>query len=104
MAGTVLDGRVVSLRDRARNDARVYGLAAYDQGQIQLPPLAPDGTFRGLSIACVARSREAVDQAHVSVVAAGAEVLHEPSPTPWGGYSFHFLDPEGNLWAITHAP
>lgn len=82
----------------------LYGLSGYDQGQFELPPLAEDGTFRGFSIACTVTSRASVDAAYPVVQASSAKVLHEPSPTPWGGYSFHFLDPEGNLWAITHAP
>lgn len=82
----------------------LYGLDGYDQGQWELAPLAADGSFRGFSIACTVSSPEGVDAAYPLVAAAGGQVLHEPSATPWGGYSFHFLDPEGNLWAITHAP
>ena len=41
-----------------------------------------------------------IDEAHAAAVAAGAEVLHEPRPEPWGT-SARYRDPDGNVIELT---
>jgi predicted enzyme related to lactoylglutathione lyase len=44
-----------------------------------------------------------IDAAHAKAVAAGAEVLHEPKPQPWG-ISARYRDLDGNLIELTQHP
>lgn len=41
-----------------------------------------------------------IDAAHTAAVAAGATVLHEPRPEPWGT-SARYRDPDGNVVELT---
>lgn len=41
-----------------------------------------------------------VEKAHAAAVAAGAQVLHEPRPEPWGR-SARYRDPDGNVVELT---
>lgn len=66
-----------------------------------LPPFAPDGTFRGAAFAFKVESDELVAEGYRLVQNAGGVLLSSPHATDRGGYSFGFLDPEGNIWAIT---
>lgn len=35
---------------------------------------------------------------------AGAEITAPAQDTFWGGYSGHFMDPEGHLWEVVWNP
>jgi predicted enzyme related to lactoylglutathione lyase len=41
-----------------------------------------------------------LDAAHARAAAAGAHVLHEPKPQPWGR-SARYADPDGNVIELT---
>jgi predicted enzyme related to lactoylglutathione lyase len=41
-----------------------------------------------------------LDAAHKRAVAAGAEVVHEPRPEPWGRTA-RYRDPDGNILSLT---
>ncbi|MDX6299337.1 MAG: uncharacterized protein QOF53_551 [Nocardioidaceae bacterium] len=60
--------------------------------------------YRGITLALNLGSREAVDRAFAQVQQVGGRVVKAPEPTPWGGYSGYFADPDGHLWEIAHAP
>lgn len=49
-------------------------------------------------------SKEEVDQAIEQAKAAGATITDPPHDTFWGGYSAHFLDPDGHLWEVVWNP
>lgn len=49
-------------------------------------------------------SREDVDAAWNTALAAGAEVLKPPQEVFWGGYSGYYADPDGHVWEIAHNP
>ena len=36
--------------------------------------------------------------------AAGAAIARAGAPTPWGGYSGVFIDPDGHPWEVAHNP
>jgi uncharacterized protein len=68
--------------------------AAQDAG------VSPEGSgFRGVSFHHIVSSREEVDDVIKSAVAAGGEVVKEPSGAQWG-YSGYFSDPDGYLWKV----
>ncbi|WP_328417399.1 MULTISPECIES: VOC family protein [unclassified Micromonospora] len=63
----------------------------------------PAGGWSGVTLACNVDSREAVDAAFATAVAAGATVVAEPTDRAWGGRSGYFADPEGNRWELAWA-
>jgi catechol 2,3-dioxygenase-like lactoylglutathione lyase family enzyme len=67
-------------------------------------PLAPPGTFTGVTLAINVDGREAVDAAHAHALAAGATRVADPVAREWGGYSGYVADPEGNRWEIAWLP
>jgi predicted lactoylglutathione lyase len=65
---------------------------------------ATTGRYRESSLAINVASREAVDDALATAVAAGAQITRAAQPTDWGGYNGYFADPDGHLWEIAHNP
>lgn len=49
-------------------------------------------------------SKNEVDEVMEQAVKAGATVTVPAQDTFWGGYSGHFLDPDGHLWEICWNP
>ena len=66
--------------------------------QHELPP------YRGITLAINLASTDAVDLAFARVLDGGGRVVKPAKPTPWGGYSGYFADPDGHLWEIAHNP
>jgi predicted lactoylglutathione lyase len=60
--------------------------------------------YRGITLALNLGSREAVDRAFAQVQQVGGRVVKAPEPTPWGGYSGYFADPDGHLWEVAWNP
>lgn len=50
------------------------------------------------------RSSEEVDRIMEQARQAGAAIPDPPHETFWGGYSGHFLDPDGHLWEVVWNP
>ena len=65
------------------------------------PVVAPD-TWNGTTLAVNVDTRELVDAALDSAVAAGARAIGPPVDRAWGGYSGYFA--EGHRWEIAWAP
>jgi uncharacterized protein len=59
---------------------------------------------RGSTLAINLESREQVDEAMVTAVAAGARITRPARETDWGGYNGYFADPDGHLWEVAHNP
>lgn len=81
---------VLALWDRAR--------LAEDSGVRDAPG------WGGVTLALNLASPEEVDAVTEEARAAGAQIVREPAPTFWGGYSSAFVDPEGHPWEIAHNP
>jgi catechol 2,3-dioxygenase-like lactoylglutathione lyase family enzyme len=65
----------------------------------------PDGGgWGGVTLAHNVSSPEAVDAVLGEARAAGATVARAGAPTPWGGYSGVFVDPDGHPWEVAHNP
>jgi uncharacterized glyoxalase superfamily protein PhnB len=76
----------------AENYAKVHG------------PLPPPGTFRGFVLAINCRDAAEVDRIFATIRALeGARVHGEPRDMSFGGRSFEWSDPEGNVWEVTWA-
>ena len=58
----------------------------------------------GVALAHNVRSPAEVDEVIAEARAAGARISREPGPTPWGGYSGVFVDPDGHPWEVAHNP
>ncbi len=56
--------------------------------------------FRGVTLAYNVRSEQRVDEVLAETARAGATIVQPARPTPWGGYSGYFADPEGYLWEV----
>ncbi len=67
--------------------------------------LSPEAIKTGsVALAHNVRSREEVDVVMNEAVEAGARILKTPRPTPWGGYSGYFADPDGQPWEVAFNP
>lgn len=62
------------------------------------------GGWGGITLAHNVRSDAEVDAVITRARAVGATVAREPGPTPWGGYSGVFVDPDGHPWEVAHNP
>lgn len=61
------------------------------------------GTPGGAVVTYNARTKEEVDEVLQDALDAGARVL-DASERDWGGYSGHFIDPDGHVWEIGWNP
>jgi catechol 2,3-dioxygenase-like lactoylglutathione lyase family enzyme len=60
--------------------------------------------FRGVALAVNCDDADQVDEALRTAAEAGATIVREAAPTPWGGYQGYFADPDGHVWEIAHNP
>jgi uncharacterized protein len=60
--------------------------------------------WSGVTLACTVSTREDVDAAFATAVAAGAIPVAAATDRSWGGRSAFIADPEGNRWEITWSP
>lgn len=58
----------------------------------------------GVTLAYNVGSPEEVDATLAEAASAGATVARPGAPTPWGGYSGVFHDPDGHPWEVAHNP
>ncbi len=66
--------------------------------------LSKPGTFRGITLAYNARSKEDVSHIFVRAGVVGAHIAKAPQDTFWGGYSGYFSDPDGHYWEVAWGP
>jgi len=66
--------------------------------------VADGGGWGGVTLAHNVRSSEEVDEVLAQAVAAGGSLGRGGAPTPWGGYSGVFVDPDGHPWEVAHNP
>lgn len=62
------------------------------------------GGWGGVTLAHNVGSEDDVDRVIEEARAAGGEISREPTPTPWGGYTGVFIDPDGHPWEVAHNP
>jgi uncharacterized protein len=67
-------------------------------------PMAPPGSFRGVSTSINCTDEAEVDAALAAAEAAGGQVTRPGSRADWGGYIGYFTDPDGHLWEVAHNP
>ena len=99
-------------RSAASNDRIVwFKLTAAVLGLFPREHLAADAGvpdteagFAGVTLAMNLESKEAVDAAMATAVAAGAVAVKSPVTAEWGGYSGYFADPDGFLWELAWNP
>jgi uncharacterized protein len=89
-----------------RLDGAVLALFGWDDlaADAGLAPVAQSAGFRGVTLAHNEPSAADVDRAYERFLAAGATVVKQPGPTPWGGYSGYVADPDGHVWELAHNP
>lgn len=96
------------------NDWRAQGVAFFQCGGMVLAlwdreALAADSGTQphppgAVTLAQNHGSPEAVHAVVTQARTAGATIVREGAPAPWGGYSAAFLDPDGHAWEIAHNP
>jgi len=65
----------------------------------------PDtGGWGGITLAHNVASPAEVEAVLAEATAAGATIGRPGAPSPWGGYSGVFLDPDGHPWEVAHNP
>lgn len=62
------------------------------------------GGWGGVALAHNVRSNAEVDAVLADAERAGARIGRAGAPTPWGGYSGVFIDPEGHPWEVAWNP
>ena len=62
------------------------------------------GGWGGVTLAHNVASPAQVDDVLAEAATAGATIVREAAPTPWGGYSGVFVDPDGHPWEVAHNP
>lgn len=62
------------------------------------------GGWGGITLAHNVRSPDEVDAVLAEADAAGGSIARPGAPTPWGGYSGIFVDPDGHRWEVAHNP
>jgi predicted lactoylglutathione lyase len=62
------------------------------------------GGWGGVGLAHNVGSPAEVDQVIETARAAGATIPRAAAPTPWGGYTGVFIDPDGHTWEVAHNP
>lgn len=67
------------------------------------PPEKSRGSFSGITFACNMKSEREVDDMMKRVEEAGGDVVKDPQPVYWGGYSGYFRDPDGYYWELAYA-
>lgn len=79
----------------------LFGLAdlAEDQGR----PAAELGAGAA-SYAQNFATRDEVDAAYATALAAGAAAIKAPRDTAWGGYAGYWSDPDGHVWELAMNP
>lgn len=77
-----------------------HGALAEDAGL----PAEPRAPFGGVTLARCLASKEAVDAAFATALAAGASTLKAPHDAFWGGYSSYVADPDGHPIEIAWNP
>lgn len=66
--------------------------------------VADGGGWGGITLAHNVRSSADVDAVLAEAERAGARIGRPGAPTPWGGYSGVFLDPDGHPWEVAWNP
>ena len=80
-------------------------LALWDRLKLAEDSTVTDrGGFGGVTLAYNVRSPEEVDAVLAEAEAAGATIGRLGAPTPWGGYSGAFVDPDGHPWEVAQNP
>ena len=62
------------------------------------------GGWGGITLAHNVASPDEVDRVLAEAGSAGATIGRPGAPTPWGGYSGIFVDPDGHPWEVAHNP
>ncbi|WP_066061786.1 VOC family protein [Frankia sp. EI5c] len=62
------------------------------------------GGWGGITLAHNVPTPADVDAVLTEAQHAGATLGRAGAPTPWGGYSGIFLDPDGHPWEVAHNP
>ncbi|MBB6673079.1 VOC family protein [Cohnella nanjingensis] len=70
--------------------------------ETKVPPSAPSSSE--FTIGHNVGSKEEVDQVMEQARRAGAVITDPAHDAFWGGYSGHFLDPDGHLWEVVWNP
>ena len=80
-------------------------LALWGREELAADSVVEDiGGWGGVTLALNLRSPEEVDAVLAEAAEAGGTIGRSGAPTPWGGYSGVFLDPDGHPWEVAHNP
>lgn len=80
-------------------------LALWGRAELAADSVVTDpGGWGGVTLAHNVASPAEVDAVLETARAAGATIGRAGAPTPWGGYSGIFIDPDGHPWEIAHNP
>lgn len=82
-----------------------FVLALWSRGSFEQDIQAPStGHGHAFALGHNVESPAEVDRIMAQAAALRAPILKPATPTPWGGYSGCFADPDGHVWEIAHNP
>ncbi|GAA3901625.1 VOC family protein [Microbacterium invictum] len=80
-------------------------LALWSRAELAADSRVSDpGGWGGITLAHNVTSESEVDDILATARAAGGMIGREGAPTPWGGYSGIFVDPDGHPWEVAVNP
>ncbi|SIR60918.1 VOC family protein [Microbacterium sp. RURRCA19A] len=80
-------------------------VAIWGREELASDSAVPDGGgWGGVTLAHNVGTPREVDGILADAVAAGATLGRSGAPTPWGGYSGVFVDPDGHPWEVAVNP
>jgi len=78
----------------------MLGLYPWEAAAADAGVSAEGGGFRGVTFNYLVRSDDRVAEVLVEAERAGATIVKPAEPSPWGGASGFFADPDGYLWKV----
>ncbi|NEE00023.1 VOC family protein [Phytoactinopolyspora halotolerans] len=83
----------------------VHAEMSYDGDMIGFGTVGVGDPLFDITPSCVYVAVDDIDAHHARAVAAGAEIVMEPTDQEYGSRDFAVRDPEGNVWAFgTYRP
>jgi catechol 2,3-dioxygenase-like lactoylglutathione lyase family enzyme len=80
-------------------------VALWDRGALAADSAVEDGGgWGGVTLAHNVATEDEVRAVLEEARAAGARIGREAAPTPWGGFSGIFVDPDGHPWEVARNP
>jgi uncharacterized glyoxalase superfamily protein PhnB len=102
---TAAFGLIAQEVDEGSDGAVNHALLRHGTSLVMLSSRRPEPSVFDQGTCCLYLAVENPDAHHARAVAAGADIVAEPTDQPYGSREYAARDPEGNVWAFgTYQP